>query len=143
MKSSSTKFKLITKLKSDFMAAPVNSPSPASSNSALPDLYYRKLCTHAGISQCNTPLPEALTSLDDTGRWFNTGPEQVAVRTLFLDFQSLHHMNVIHIQDQLVKECNQIIGSKKTNANQLDRIKVLLKDHCKTAADPKNEIWLN
>ena len=117
-------------------------PVAAGITSSQPDAYYRKLCSHARISQSNTSLPEAFSSIGDTGRWHNSGSEPVETRTLFLDFQSLHHMNVIHIQDQLAKECNEIIRSKTTSSGQLDRVKVLLKDHCKNSSNGFCSSWL-
>jgi hypothetical protein len=120
--------------------ATVNSLA-GSVSSTVPDSYYRKLCIHAEISQCNTPLPEALSSLDDTGRWRNLGPDPVEMRTLFLGFRSLHHMNLVHIQDQLARECKETIGSKTTTAAQLERIMLLPRDHGQNISS-RFQCWL-
>lgn len=108
-------------------------PNPTSDSSNMPETQTeteKRACTVTGVPQTNetSPFetPEYWTAL-------TTYTKKVAKSDVtILEFASLQHLNIIHLQNELALIKSKVVGSNATPKKDLENLRRLLHDYGNT-----------
>lgn len=110
-------------------------PNPTS-DASMPKIQaetQKGACTVTGVPQTNETspfkMPEYWTAL-------TTYTKKVAKSDVtFLEFASLQHLNIIHLQNELALIKSTVIGSNATTEEDLENLRRLLRDYGNSPAE--------